>query len=221
MSSTATDNSLLRVEAARYALLRRLASAMRHELVKHLQPIGMVTEVMNRRLRAPSPDLGQVNDAAAKLNSLSRTAVNACVDVITWLAPDPAATVSTEEAVAEVMELLRSNLGFRGFTLRSEVGALPQQIGRASVRMLVPGCLLALSDSTPAPAQFTLHGEPDGEYLRIRIAVQRGDGPPPDPADSTYRKLSWSDIEALAAAEDVTLTRTESEVTLDFVNLDE
>ena len=221
MSSSATDNSLLRVEAARYALLRRLASAMRHELVKHLQPIGMVTEVMNRRLRAPSPDLGQVNDAAAKLNSLSRTAVNACVDVITWLAPDPAATVSTEEAIAEVMELLRSNLGFRGFTLRSEVGALPQQIGRASVRMLVPGCLLALSDSTAAPAEFTLRGEVDGEYLRLRIGVQRTDGPPPDPSDSTYRKLSWSDIEALAAAEDVTLSRTEAEMTLDFVILDE
>ncbi len=41
-----------RVEAARYALLRRLAFAMRHHMVVHLQPIGMSTELMERRLNA-------------------------------------------------------------------------------------------------------------------------------------------------------------------------
>ena len=46
-----------RAEAARYALLRRLASSMRHHLVVNLQPIGMIYEVMDRRLRAPVPDL--------------------------------------------------------------------------------------------------------------------------------------------------------------------
>ena len=40
-------------EAARYALLRRLAPSMRHHLVVNLQPIGMIYEVMDRRLRAP------------------------------------------------------------------------------------------------------------------------------------------------------------------------
>ena len=44
-------------EAARYALLRRLAPSMRHHLVVNLQPIGMIYEVMDRRLSAPEPDL--------------------------------------------------------------------------------------------------------------------------------------------------------------------
>src|SRR6185369_7993641 len=46
-------------EAARYALLRRLAPSMRHHLVVNLQPIGMIYEVMDRRLRAPEPALGE------------------------------------------------------------------------------------------------------------------------------------------------------------------
>ena len=33
-------------EAARYALLRRLAPSMRHHLVVNLQPIGMVHEII-------------------------------------------------------------------------------------------------------------------------------------------------------------------------------
>ena len=44
-----------RADAARYALLRRLAPSIRHHLVVNLQPIGMIYEVLDRRLRAPRP----------------------------------------------------------------------------------------------------------------------------------------------------------------------
>jgi predicted nucleic acid-binding protein len=64
-----------RVEAARYALLRRLAFAMRHHMVVHLQPIGMITEVLERRLGMPSPDLAEIHDNMDKINGLSRAAV--------------------------------------------------------------------------------------------------------------------------------------------------
>src|SRR6478672_6971856 len=87
------EASLMRVESARYALLRRLSFAMRHNLVMHLQPIGMVTEVMERRLRAASPDLAQIHDGMSKINSFSKAAVQSCLDVITWLAPEPGATM--------------------------------------------------------------------------------------------------------------------------------
>ena len=47
-------------EAARYALIRRLAPSMRHHLVVNLQPIGMIYEVMDRRLRAFDVRTGRV-----------------------------------------------------------------------------------------------------------------------------------------------------------------
>lgn len=209
----------MRVESARYALLRRLASALRHNLVMHLQPIGMVTEVLDRRLRAPAPDLAQVNDAARKINTLSKTAVNACLDVVSWLAPDPAATVSAEAAISETMDLLRSNFSFRGFALKAEAG-VPQAIGRSAARMLLPGALLALSDTTRAPAEITIGATAEGEFVHLRIRVQALEAAAPDPADPTYRRLRWEEIEALAGAEDVSLKRSETEVTLEFVILE-
>src|SRR5436190_15058498 len=84
-------------EAARYALLRRLAPSMRHHLVVNLQPIGMIYEVMERRLRAPQPDLAHVQESATKINTFARAALASCLDVVGWLAPDEAVGISLQE----------------------------------------------------------------------------------------------------------------------------
>jgi hypothetical protein len=105
------------VEAARYALLRRLAYAMRHHMVVHLQPIGMITEVMERRLRMPAPDIGQVHESMDKINGFSRAAVQSCLDVVSWLAPEPGVAIGLDAGVQECVAMLRSNFSFRGFAL--------------------------------------------------------------------------------------------------------
>src|SRR5205085_11943583 len=86
-------------EAARYALLRRLAPSMRHHLVVNLQPIGMVYEIMERRLRGPEPKLADIQEGAHKINNLSRAALSSCLDVITWLAPDESARTTAAEGL--------------------------------------------------------------------------------------------------------------------------
>ena len=112
----------LHVEAARYALLRRLTFAMRHHLVVNLQPIGMITEVMERRLKAAQPDLVQVQQSMERINGFSKAAVQSCLDVVSWLAPDSRAGIALGAGIAECLALLRSNLSFRGFTVRETIG---------------------------------------------------------------------------------------------------
>ncbi|MBA2960655.1 MULTISPECIES: hypothetical protein [Ramlibacter] len=215
-ASSPPEARLLRVESARYALLRRLAAGMRHQLVMHLQPIGMVTEVMARRLRQPEPDLAQLHDGVHKVNTYSRAAVDACLDVITWLAPDPAATLSVDAAAKECLELLRSNLSFRGFALRSEVQALPQPVGRTAVRMLLAGSLLALTDAAKAPADLVLSATADEYAARLTIELRPSQADVPPAGDPPYRALRWEEIDAMADAEDVRIERTPTSVTLTF-----
>src|SRR3954453_20657798 len=100
-------------EAARYALLRRLAPSMRHHLVVNLQPIGMVYEIMDRRLRAPEPNLADVHDGAQKINSYSRAALASCVEVITWLSPEDGARTTAAEGVRECLGLVATSFTFR------------------------------------------------------------------------------------------------------------
>lgn len=206
----------MRVESARYALLRRLAGAMRHQLVMHLQPIGMVAEVMTRRLRNPQPDLAQVNDGVQKVSTFSKAAVAACLDVVSWLAPDPSATLSVDDAVKECLELLRSALSFRGFALRSEVAGQPQPVGRTAVRMILSGTLLALTDDTKAPADLVLTSTADSYEARLTISIRPTQAEVMPSSEVLYRALRWDEIEALCDADDVRIERTPDAVTLIF-----
>ncbi|WBX99958.1 hypothetical protein PE066_10715 [Ramlibacter tataouinensis] len=222
MTSTAASNAqdnLMRVEAARYALLRRLAFSIRHQMVAHLQPIGMVTELLERRLRAPTPDLHQAHDSVAKINGLSKAAAHDCLDVITWMAPEPGATVPVGQAVQDCMVLLRGNFSFRGLSLRSDLPELPQPVGRSAARMLLSACLLALTDPLDGPAEVTISAQANDELATVDLRVQRTEG---DGYENqlNYRALLWPDVQAMAQAEDVELAHTESTARLTFAVLD-
>ena len=203
-------------EAARYALLRRLASSMRHHLVVNLQPIGMIYEVMDLRLRAPTPDLAHLNDSAAKINTFAKAALGSCVDVVGWLAPDEGVTTTVEEAGRECASLLATSFSFRGYALRNEVGAVPGAVRRSAIRHLLSATLIHCTDHHPAPADLGLSGEATAEGARVSVALRASQGGHGGAAEANYRKITWQDLEALAAAESVLLSREGEAVVLRF-----
>jgi hypothetical protein len=210
------------VESARYALLRRLAHAMRHQMVVHLQPIGMVSEVLERRLLAAEPNMAQVHDSVAKIKNLSKAAAQDCLDVITWLSPPPGATMAVDVAVQECMALLRSNLSFRGFNLLSEVEAMPQTVARAAARMLLPACLFAMTDEEQGPADVTISARTGEDVVLVEVRMQRTQGDVGFGGELTYRPVQWHEVEAMARSEDVDLARVEGGgVLLSFPVLEE
>jgi hypothetical protein len=200
----------IEAEAARYALLRRLAPSMRHHLVVNLQPIGMIYEVMERRLRAPVPDLAQVHESASKINGFARAALGSCIDVVSWLAPDPGVTTNVEDAVRESTALMATSLSFRGYALRNQVTAVPGAISRPAVRALLTGALVYCSDQLPAPAELLLSARAEAGKACIHIALRPTPGQVTFKGETGYRKLQWSDLEALAAAEAVELQRIDA-----------
>jgi C4-dicarboxylate-specific signal transduction histidine kinase len=202
------------VEAARYALLRRLAYAMRHHMVVHLQPIGMITEVMERRLQQGTPDLAQVHDSMNKINGFSRAAVQSCLDVVSWLAPEDGATVTLADGVQECLALLRSGFNFRGFTLKDEIGAAPTVVSRAGLRNVLPACLLALTDNAASPADLVMAQQATPQGAVLTLQVRRTDGAAGFAGDAPYRLLQWHEVEALARADGIGLQREADSVRL-------
>jgi hypothetical protein len=200
------------VEAARYALLRRLAFAMRHQMVVHLQPIGMITEVMERRLLSGTPDFAQVLESMTKINGFSRAAVESCLDVVSWLAPDDGTVVSLEAGVQECVSLLRSSFNFRGFTLKDEVAA-PVMVDRAGLRNVLPACLLALTDRAASPADVVLTASVETQPA-LTVEVRHTDGAAGFAGDAPYRLLEWPEVEALAHADGIMLQRRGESVRL-------
>jgi hypothetical protein len=203
-----------RVEAARYALLRRLAFAMRHHMVVHLQPIGMITEVLERRLQSAAPDLVQVHDSMAKVDMHARAAVQSSLEVVGWLAPEEGKLVALDAGVAECVDLLRSQLNFRGFTLIDEVGSQPVEVPRCALRAALPAVLLALTDHSPAPADIAVRASPGLREAQLSVRVVPREGSPGFNGPPHYRLLAWEDVEAIAKAEGVRLARGDGEVTI-------
>jgi hypothetical protein len=194
-------------EAARYALLRRLAPSMRHHLVVNLQPIGMIYEVMDRRLRAPQPDLLEVHESAQKINGFARAALDACLNVVTWLAPEEGATLSAGDGIRECLSLLATSLTFRGFALRNEADGAIGEVRRSAMRSVLTGALLYTSDEVPAPAEIVLSAQSDPRSLVLTLSARPGAGEQAFLPEPPYRKLGWSDLQALASSESVEVTR--------------
>jgi len=194
-------------ESARYALLRRLAPSMRHHLVVNLQPIGMIYEVMDRRLRAPQPDLAEVHESAHKINGFARAALNSCLDVVTWLAPEEEMLTTASEGVRECLGLLATSLTFRGYALRNEVPAVPGEVRRSAVRNVLTAAMIHATDENPPPADLVLSAEPSPAALLLTLTLRPTQGDQGFSTEACYRRLEWSDVEALAAAEAVELRR--------------
>jgi hypothetical protein len=194
-------------EAARYTLLRRLAPSMRHHLVVNLQPIGMIYEVMERRLRAPDPDLGEVHQSAHKINGFARAALNSCLDVVSWLAPEEGAVSTVDEGVRECLGLLATSLTFRGYSVRNQVGTIPGEVGRSAIRNVLTAAIIHLTDETPPAADLVLSAETGAAAVVLTLVVRPTDGEKGFAAETLYRPLGWPDLEALAAAEAVGLVR--------------
>ncbi len=194
-------------EAARYALLRRLAPSMRHHLVVNLQPIGMIYEVMDRRLRAPQPDLAQVQESAGKINGFARAALQSCLDVVGWLAPDDTVTTGLAEGVRECTALLATSLSFRGYAVRNEVGPVPGQVRRAALRALFTAALVQVTDHTRPPAELVLEACAQDDAAVLAITVRPGEGDKGFTSERGYRALEWRDLEALAQAEGAGIAR--------------
>jgi len=201
------DAATTAAEAARYALLRRLAPAIRHHLVVNLQPVGMVHEVMERRLQAAAPDLAVLRDSAQKINGFARAAQDACLDIVGWLAPPAGAVAPLDQGVRECLGLVATGLGFRGYTIRNEVPEGLGPVGRGPLRHVLTAALLHITDVAPGPALVLLQAQerPGGVELSLRLQ------PAPQArgfeAEPIYRPLAWDDLQALAAADSVELRR--------------
>lgn len=204
----------LHEEASRYALLRRLVPTLRHHMAGEFQPIGMMAALLERRLQKASPDMASLKDNCSSIGNLSRNAAEACVNLMSWVAPRAPASVSVSEGITECINLLSTSLRFRGFALASEAPELPERVSCTAIRSVLTASLLALSDAAGQPADLTVKARIQGGQAIIELSMTPSDRPADNRPSDDYRALTWDDVAALAAAESVGLERGADQVTL-------
>jgi hypothetical protein len=201
--------------AAQHDILRRLTPPLRHDMVVHLQSLGMMAEALSARIerRAVQPD--DLQSSVSRLNRLSRQAVARCLEVCTWMEPAEHDATSLRDAVTEVVRLLSTSLNFRGFDLRAEHGDGEFDVSRSAVRFLLAAAILTLTDAAPGPGEVGVRTEHSTTHGVVAVDYQphqeAGFTQPHEPGDAP---LSWLEVQALATQHGVELLRNGPSIVL-------
>ncbi|MDB5931633.1 MAG: hypothetical protein JWR60_3340 [Polaromonas sp.] len=195
-------------EAARYALMRRLLPAIRHNIAGTLQPIGMMSAMLERRMKAPAPDMAQLGKNTQALSTLSREAAAVSLGLMGWLAPKDNEPVPLGSAVEESLGLMTTELSFRGFSIANETAGLQVQLPRGILRTVFTASLIALTDAVEGAAKVVVTATTDDGQTHLKVMLVPGGSLELVGVGSrvqTYRNLGWDDVQLLADAEGVSL----------------
>jgi hypothetical protein len=207
-------------EAARYALMRRLLPAIRHNIAGTLQPVGMMSAMLERRMKAATPDLDQLGKNAQALNTLSREAAATSLGLMTWLAPKDNDLVAVNSAVEESLGLMTTELSFRGFSIDNETAHLQMQLPRGILRSVLTASLIALTDVVEGAAKVVVTAGMADNEAQLKITLEPGGSPElvglGGGRVQAYRSLGWDDVQALADAEGVSLSHDAHSVQLRY-----
>lgn len=194
--------------AAQHDILRRLTPPLRHDMVVHLQSLGMMAEAMNARIDRGAVAPEDLQSSISKLNRLSRQAVARCLEVCTWMEPAEDDATSLREGVTEIVRLLSTSLNFRGFGLRSEPGDGEFEVSRTAVRFLVAAAILSLADAAPAPGDIVVRTETSSTHGVVAVEYEpQPEGNFTQLHESGEAPLSWLEVQALAQQHGVELLR--------------
>jgi C4-dicarboxylate-specific signal transduction histidine kinase len=214
-AGSATRKPRSGAEAARYSVLRRLAPALKHDMVVNLQAVAMMAEVLNARLERGLTNPNEFQRSVSKINRLAREAVMTCLDVAAWIEPGEDEGIRLRDGVEECVALLAGNFNFRGFSIGNEVPDIDFEVSREALRNLLSACLITLTDASPAPAEVLVTAEVSAGFAVVTVRCQPSETDPENvPFAVAYREIDWSDVQALAVAESVELFRTADQIVM-------
>lgn len=201
-------------ESARYALLRRLAPSLRHDMAGALQPLMFVSAILEKRLQNPNPDVADLARKSSELTTLARVASSTCMNLLAWLEPNKDELVTVSAGVEEVIGLVRTELSFKGITIVNETGDVHAELLRSQTRNVLTAAMLTLTDAATAPGKLVLAAQLVEREIMLTILFQRAESEMPTSGIGCYRNLDWADLQVLAEVESVRLTYTADRVNL-------
>ena len=213
-----TADDAAQAEAARYALMRRLAPTIRHHLIGEFQPLGMITALMDRRLQASAPNISSLRENSSSLGQMSRSAAESCMKLMTWFAPKANAITRLDVGVLDCLSVLTTDFRFRGFVIVNEVKDMPMIVSLTALRSVLPAALIALSDEKPGAADLRLQARKLGNDAELSLLRVPADRPADNSPTGDYRQLNWRDVQALAQAEAAGFSQSADGVRLIFTS---
>ena len=212
-----------RAEAARYALLRRLAPAMRHDMAGGFQPVMMLAAIVEKRLLAATPDLPTLVKSSHEMRALAIAATHSSLDLIGWMGHDKGACVGLGQGIKDALHLVATEFSFKGFKFVNQTEGVTTEVGRDHLRGVFVAALLALTDAAAAStANILLTAARDGQDVLVSISLTdvvatSGAIAPHEEfliGLAAYRNIDWDDVQAIADADGLSVIHESGRVKL-------
>lgn len=197
------------LEAARYAVLRRIGPALRHDLLVNLQSLLMKTEVVTARLDRGLPPLVDLQHHLGRIERDAREAIANSLRAAAWLAPPEDDRIDLRAGIEQCLKLVRGELEFRGSTVQAHLPPACFEVSSACLRPLVIAALIHLADQASARGQLRVDAQLDRDCACLTFEWLA------DPSDSDSdshsacvtqdaplndRRLAPYEVQVLAAA---------------------
>jgi hypothetical protein len=158
-----------------------------------------------------------VHESARKINNFARAALECCLNVVTWLSPEEGVVTNAVDGTRECTSLVATTLSFRGYSLRNNATHVPGDVRLSAMRNVLTAALLQATDERPPPAELEVSTARSDGGLQVRLQLRSVEGEAGTDAVRCYRSLLWTDVEALAAAEDTQVSRpADGEIVITF-----
>ena len=211
-------------EAACYAVLRRIAPVLRHDVAGLMQPVGMLMMVLQRRVQMPEPDLPAIVKNVASVSIMTKEATTGCMNAMGWMASRDDTGVSLRSSVDEAAKLLAMELSACGLGIANGISDDAPAVPQSFFRNVLVGALLAFCDQrTPGGTlQATLEVEDGNSHgvatrLMLRMLHDQATRLPESPAsERKSRGIDWADVEAMARSFGASMSRGEGWLSLDL-----
>lgn len=191
-----------RVAAVRYGVLRKLVPGFRHVLMGQLQAVRWATEAAARGLEAglePSKAQESINGALRE----SIAAIRSSDSILQWLRPTEQRSVNARHGIANSVKLASEDWFLRGIAIRVDLLETDFEVSQQEFQEMTVAALLALADIHQQNADILVHADVVGDLLEIALTASAAVRESSFPMPSDDRRLTWADVELLAATNDV------------------
>lgn len=201
-------------EAACYAVLQRISPVLRHDVAGFMQPVGMLTKVLQRRVQMAEPDLREITNNLASVSALVKEATAGCMNAMGWMISGEDKPVSLRSGVSEAIQLLGPELFGTELELRNGISDEQTSVPQSYLRSVLMGALLAFCDHRSAGniLQVTLEAgaENSDAHRALLMRMLPGDTvntPALGGTNRRSRSIDWQDVQAMADSFNVTMER--------------
>jgi hypothetical protein len=210
-------------DAANYAVLRRIAPALRHDVAGLMQPVGMMMMVLQRRVQMAEPDLSAMAKNIASAGALAKDATTGCMNAIGWMAAGEGTHMNLRNGINEVSKLLESEFSAAELKVVNEISDDQVTAPQNFLRSVVIGALLAFCDQRTPGTTLTIclerENNASGDLLAVRmLPVESAVVPVATDTNRKYRPIDWPDVEAMAGSLGVAMVRGNGWLTLALPN---